>query len=303
MGKNEDEYVKSFDNIAEQYTDAQLRVICKFLPLNVKAVLEANSPKYQELVTFGGGTVNSNQNREKQTKYVPNQDYHLRKKRNENSSQKLDILEKNIGKSELTKPVVIPGVSKPTEQNNAMPIQPIQRPVTEPEKKEIPRADNENNMSNTNSEQNDIENILSDIPEPIQEEAPKKRRGRPRKVQENAQPVESQEPKRRRGRPRKIQPQEQENIQDAQEIQEPVDLFNLGTSSSEDNGGLILPGLEDESTIEPNNTQNIQEPVDLFNLSNNEYEENENSNTSNTFVQSNVNNVNYNGMNNNINDN
>ena len=30
LGKNEEEYVKSFDNIAEQYTDAQLRIICRF---------------------------------------------------------------------------------------------------------------------------------------------------------------------------------------------------------------------------------------------------------------------------------
>ena len=47
LGKNEDKYVEGFENIAVQYTDAQLRVIAKFLPLNVKAVLEANSPKYQ----------------------------------------------------------------------------------------------------------------------------------------------------------------------------------------------------------------------------------------------------------------
>ena len=53
LGKNEEKYVESFDSIATQYTDAQLRVICKFLPLNVRAVLEANSPKYQEIVTFG----------------------------------------------------------------------------------------------------------------------------------------------------------------------------------------------------------------------------------------------------------
>ena len=59
LGKNEEKYVESFDNIAAQYTDAQLRVICKFLPLNVKAVLEGNSQKYQELVTFGTVTPSS----------------------------------------------------------------------------------------------------------------------------------------------------------------------------------------------------------------------------------------------------
>ena len=38
LGKNEEEYVKSFDNISEQYTDAQLRVICRFLPIKKKKV-------------------------------------------------------------------------------------------------------------------------------------------------------------------------------------------------------------------------------------------------------------------------
>ena len=111
LGKNEEEYVKSFDNIAEQYTDAQLRVICRFLPLNVKAVLEANSQKYQELITFGTATPSRSQRREKENKYVPNKDYHDRKN-GKKEEKKLDVLEKNIGKPELTKPVVIPKVEK-----------------------------------------------------------------------------------------------------------------------------------------------------------------------------------------------
>ena len=39
LGRNEERYVESFNNIAAQYNDAQLRIITKFLPLNVKAVL------------------------------------------------------------------------------------------------------------------------------------------------------------------------------------------------------------------------------------------------------------------------
>ena len=56
LGRNEEKYVESFEHIASQYTDPQLRLIAKFLPLNVKAVLEANSPKYQEVVSFGTAT-------------------------------------------------------------------------------------------------------------------------------------------------------------------------------------------------------------------------------------------------------
>jgi len=54
LGRAEEKYVESFNNIASQYSDAQLKVIIRFLPLNVKAVLEAQSPKYQSLTTFAG---------------------------------------------------------------------------------------------------------------------------------------------------------------------------------------------------------------------------------------------------------
>ena len=51
LGKNENKYIDSFNNIVSQYNDKQLRIIIKYLPLNVKAVLEERSPKYQQLVT------------------------------------------------------------------------------------------------------------------------------------------------------------------------------------------------------------------------------------------------------------
>ena len=54
LGKNEDRYLESFDNIAAQYNDTQLRIISKFLPLNVRAVLEERSPKYQQVMSFNG---------------------------------------------------------------------------------------------------------------------------------------------------------------------------------------------------------------------------------------------------------
>ena len=41
LGKDEDRYIESFNNIAVQYNDEQLRIIVNCLPINVKAVLEA----------------------------------------------------------------------------------------------------------------------------------------------------------------------------------------------------------------------------------------------------------------------
>ena len=52
LGKNEDKYVDSFNNIVSQYNDAQLKIIIRYLPMGVKAVLEERSPKYQELVDY-----------------------------------------------------------------------------------------------------------------------------------------------------------------------------------------------------------------------------------------------------------
>ena len=60
LGRNEERYVESFDNIAAQYTDEQLKVIIKFLPLNVKAVLEENSPRYQQLTAFNADNLRKN---------------------------------------------------------------------------------------------------------------------------------------------------------------------------------------------------------------------------------------------------
>ena len=276
LGKNEEEYVRSFDNIAEQYTDAQLRVICKFLPLNVKAVLEANSQKYQELITFGTVMPSVSQT----NKYVPNQEYHERKKK-KNETNKLDIVERNIGKSELTKPVVIPGISSTpkveenknslvtntninTNTNSSINDNTIVNNVIEPQHI---KQDNELNK-------NEIEDILQSLENDITEnkneemtETPKKRRGRPRKVKEVSD-VEA--PKKKRGRPKKVNT-ETENNTDGIQMQEddsPVDLFSLGdTENNKTNGEIILPGLDNEQ-----NLSNIvqEEPVNLFDLTNNE---------------------------------
>ena len=52
LGNDEDRYVESFDSIASQYNDVQLKVISKFLPLSVRAVLEERSPKYQQINSY-----------------------------------------------------------------------------------------------------------------------------------------------------------------------------------------------------------------------------------------------------------
>ena len=292
LGKNEEEYVRSFDNIAEQYTDAQLKVICKFLPLNVKAVLEAESEKYQELITFGTVTPSISQGRiKKQENYVPNQEYQENKKQKKNKDSKLDILEKNIGKSELTKPVIIPSV---VDTNRIQ------------ENKVIERQEVKNNINNYEQEtkkeelnQDEIENILQSVEtnisnEPKAEEAPKKKRGRPKKIQVEEN-VEQEQPKKKRGRPKKVQVEEIESSQIQQKDRDDVNLYSLGEEKSSNSGELILPGLEEP---EEDNTAVQEENIDLFNIGNEnsyseEYENKERGQGYNSSYENSVNSSNY----------
>ena len=123
---NEEKYVESFDHIASQYTDQQLRLIANFLPLNVKAVLEANSAKYQEVVSFGapspkGQVYKAPPVNSKNSKPTKNQNYNQSYNPNYNQNYKtnykpekinpdaeLDLVQKSINKNRMTEPVVIP---------------------------------------------------------------------------------------------------------------------------------------------------------------------------------------------------
>ena len=98
LGKDEEKYVQSFDSIAAQYNDTQLKIICKYLPLNVRAVLEEKSEKYQKLMAFNSKVSESLR---KATK-VPNP--------NEGHTEKL--LKPKIKEVGLSKPVVIPSEVK-----------------------------------------------------------------------------------------------------------------------------------------------------------------------------------------------
>lgn len=235
IGPNVKKCVESFDSIADQYTETQLRIIIKFLPLEVKQILEANSPRYQKLIY--NGTVLSNGS------YIPYNQQNPKKPAN------LEILTKDIGKAETDKPIIIPSTinidkkkvvaesqrpmkypattpvkkiaQKPVQQS----IQPIQQPAPivpnhinqgnrpnqqnqftmntneEPAMQET-QGENINNMPNEFSNQNaTIDNNI---------ETKKRGRGRPRKIIDSAEQPIMVTPapivptaKKRRGRPPK----------------------------------------------------------------------------------------------------
>jgi hypothetical protein len=326
LGKNEDEYVRSFDNIAGQYTDAQLRVICKFLPLNVKAVLEESSPKYQELITFGTVTPSSMQTGKKikHPKYVPNEDYYKSKNSKNNIQDvKKDITTKNIGESELTKPVIIPtiaGVKKKEKQTLTNESDKNKTNTVEVKKnKEV--EEKKNNSLNTNEIEDILQSVEIDISDTTDssndskkveqvEEAPKKRRGRPKKIKTQEEIEAENKPKRGRGRPKKVQVVEK--VEEPEEDEEAVDLFGLGEEEEkqeDNNGELILPGLDEENDDSNENelvlpgldddtddNKEDEETVDLFGLGSDE--EDSNTSSSNSDIN-NISNQNNNQINNN----
>lgn len=291
LGKNEDKYVESFDSIAAQYTDPQLRVICKFLPLNVKAVLEANSQKYQELITFGTVTPSISEkerNKWQKEKYVPNSDY---KKKSDSAQKtgKIDIIEKNIGKSNLSKPVIIPSAMNISNvrkvkkvdniQNNveqkqsdninsvsASNTQNIQNNFVQQENQKYVEKELENNSINAEPKvevvnNNEVSN-KPNIDTPVVEE--KRRRGRPKKVQTQEEIKQIEEaPKKKRGRPRKVQIQQEEETDN-----------NLLPGFDDQDSNSVLPGFEDvkeeNDNVLPGFDDQEKEEVNLFGLGNKE---------------------------------
>lgn len=241
LGKNESKYVDSFNSIAEQYSDEQLKIIIKFLPMEVKAVLEAESPKYQSIMTYSTATPRKQEI----------------KKSNINVSKIVDSHSR-----QPTGPVIIPSNIRKSNE-----VRKITESTPEPIGTEFVGND-------TNAILEEIENIEGVAPiEPIetiasikstapikasielevegltQTEQPVKRgRGRPKKITiEPEQKVET--PKRGRGRPRK-------NPITSTEIQE-HDIPNIETEETqilpgfEENLSTQLPGFEEESPVLP----------------------------------------------------
>ena len=224
LGKDEDRYIESFNNIAAQYNDAQLRIITKFLPLNVKAVLEERSPKYQSVMTFGdtASTLNT------------------MKKKKEEEGLKIGFLN-NSNSSRPSKPVIVPTAVKKVATKKGVntkdainpKIQEIQTNKIQdailPEFEEIVNLEETRKALNT-------ESTLEEVKEPV-----KRGRGRPKKIVSELEKVtleEVKEPaKRGRGRPKKV-------------VQEDTILPGFEEIEEEKNG-VLLPGLDEKENVLP----------------------------------------------------
>ena len=202
LGKNTERYVDSFNNIASQYTTQQLKVIVKFLPLNVKAVLESESPRYQEVIAYANGKKKKVKAQARVRQIQPGE-----RKTPKLEDIKIDLLESKQGRFDETANVVIPS-----------------------------------GINTASVKKQKIEEIDLGEAGEIQEEQPiKKGRGRPKKVVTDvAQENVEQKPKRGRGRPKKIKEDEEiekneveeELITDESGDSQPIDLFGLSDNDA-----------------------------------------------------------------------
>ncbi len=237
LGKNEDKYLESFDNIASQYNDTQLRIISKFLPLNVRAVLEERSPKYQQIMSFNSSVSDS-----------------IRKTKNEEADGPSEKLLKSAKKEVvMSKPVVIPSsvdmtggkkLSRPKRQTQ------VQMPV--------PGNDEEEQSYNVKpSAFEEVETTQPQqeaVSELVEEKPVKRGRGRPRK---NPIPDETTATtvKRGRGRPRKNPIPVVPEPEQEPEQEEAAVLPGLNTMTTQEPEETILPGISDEPTSYSKPTQ------------------------------------------------
>jgi len=232
LGKNEEKYVESFNNIASQYTDEQLRVIAGFLPLNVRAVLEEKSAKYQQIITSMGG------------KRIVGRTQEIEKERD---GIKVNFLETKNGRPNLNRPVVIP---TSVDTNNVKKLnkkikeevrkeEAILEKENQEEQEELPKKRRGRPRKNPIPEVEDIEEKENEVEE-ITQEPPKKKRGRPRK-----NPI-----------PEVIEKKEEP---------ENINLFDLSEEDDEDeieniqDSDYILPGLDNNSYEDEDEEEEYEE--------------------------------------------
>lgn len=253
LGKNEDAYVDSFNNIASQYTDSQLKVIVKFLPINVKAVLERDSSKYQSIMAFSGQTAKVEPKKTQSKK---------------DDGLKMDLIENGLNKQKITKPVIVPSaVNSPNAKKvTAKPIETLNSEDEEDIKPVTPV--------------NIFE--LDEETEPAVEPV-KRGRGRPKKVlTEEEKLKQEQTPKRGRGRPKKTVETEANS--------QFINLFDLEEENSKEQDN-ILPGFdepeeENVATILPGFSEETEsyKPIEDSNTNQNV----NNETTNNSFLKTNV---------------
>lgn len=244
IGNDEQKIVDSFDSIASQYNNIQLKIICKFLPLNVRAVLEERSSRYLDIFAYDGisNSVRVNNKEEKQLKKYQT----MKKKQEEETKGTSEIMLKS-NENTLREPVVIPSAMSSNTKKVIKTVDPVIPEIKEESEFEpIYNTEEEMPEESNNTNEEIINKIEEDkVETPVQ---PVKRgRGRPKKIV-TEQPQVEQAPKRKRGRPRKNEVVEEESVL-------PGFSEELSNTVAEEENESILPGFSD---LEQNNTTKLE---------------------------------------------
>lgn len=245
IGNDEQKIVDSFDSIASQYNNIQLKIICKFLPLNVRAVLEERSSRYLDIFAYDGisNSVRVNNKEEKQLKKYQT----MKKKQEEETKGTSEIMLKS-NENTLREPVVIPSAMSSNTKKVIKTVDPVIPEIKEESEFEpIYNTEEEMPEESNNTNEEIINKIEEDkVETPVQ---PVKRgRGRPKKIV-TEQPQVEQVPKRKRGRPRKNEVVEEESVLPG------FSEEKLSNTVAEEENESILPGFSD---LEQNNTTKIE---------------------------------------------
>lgn len=230
LGNQEDKFEESFNNIASQYNDDQMKVIIAILPENVKDVLQERSDKYLKLTGKTRKVRENNSGRKTSTRTGSSK---------KGTVEKLLDIEEN--KMRLTKPVVVPTTMEKNLYKKVSEKKPVAIDIEELE--EEPVIETKPKRRGRPKKEQIIEEEI------IQEEKPK-RRGRPKKAAqedlENA--IETMSLPGLDEEPKDFPQEEFENINyKPQKIEE----------------SSILPGFDDEEDAE----EDVEE--DKFDISQN----------------------------------
>ena len=162
LGNQEEKYEESFNNIASQYNDDQMKVIIAILPENVKDVLQERSDEYLRLTGKARKVRSTNTNsRKTSTRSLGSK---------KGTVEKLLDVEEN--KIRLTKPVVVPTTMEKNLYKKVSTKKPVEVDIEELEEDPI-KEPKPKRRGRPRKEQ-----VIEETP---QEEKPK-RRGRPKKA-------------------------------------------------------------------------------------------------------------------------
>ena len=290
LGKNTDKFADSFNNISEQYTDEQLKIIINCLPTNVKIVLEDDCKKYQELMSGENGIKKVNRTET------------INKEARKQAGIKIDLIENKMNSSKMSGPIVIPSSVRTSKNKGPAPVRPmgnnIEIPTVKPEqertKKIVKRSELQQTKAGTGAVQTKTVRTEGTAATPktvVQQKtvkqtanvAPENRVARPAAPQvkkEQVPPINlSKTPKavvtdpaekKGRGRPKKVESQIVEEDEDLDDIMLPgmfedfdddeLILPESNKPSFEEEDDDILPGMEDDFVEE----DSVEEAEDDF---------------------------------------